>query len=457
MSDTSATPPLPGPAAVIIAKEPGFFRLMFEYLRGDSLMARALVLLGLTLLLNLPLSLVGHVIDDRQRYENEAVINVTESWGRDQTFSGPMLVLPYTVVVDKSNVTHTLTLLPERLSINGQVTPTQRRRGLFAITVYTAALDVTAEFHPRDLEQFLTSNETADWSGARLVVGLSDPTSIDASSVNVDGHEIAWMADGASVLSSIKAALGGQDIGGKETVSVTFKLSAGGSSALSFTPLGQRTDVAVASTWQSPGFTGRYLPATQSVDESGMRAHWTTSHLGRRYGQVWDSGVTGSAPTATVVLESAFGFTLINPIDAYRETDRAIKYAIMIIGLTFTVCLLFEMATGTRPSIAQYGLIGLSLCVFYLLLLSFSEQIGFAPAFIVSAAAVVAQASAYNWAVHRRIVPALIFGAVLGGLFGGLYTLLQLADVALLSGSVLLFLVLSLAMWFTRNLHRANA
>ena len=154
------------------------------------------------------------------------------------------------------------------------------------------------------------------------------------------------------------------------------------------------------------------------------------------------------------MLGSAFGVTLLTPIDAYRETDRAIKYGIMFIGLTFVACLLFEIATGTRPHVAQYGLIGLALCVFYLLLLSIAEQIGFALAYVASAGAVVAQATWYNWALRRQAGPSLAFGAILAGLYAGLYGLLQLEDVALLTGSVLLFAVLSVAMWLTRNLHR---
>ena len=156
------------------------------------------------------------------------------------------------------------------------------------------------------------------------------------------------------------------------------------------------------------------------------------------------------------VRESAFAVTLLNTVDAYRETDRAIKYGVMFIALTLATCLMFEFVGGTRPSVAQYGLIGLSLCVFYLLLLSLSEQIGFGLAYLISAAAVVGQAAIYNWALQRRRGPALAFGAILAGLYGGLYGLLQLEDVALLAGSLLLFAVLSLAMWFTRNLHRAQ-
>jgi inner membrane protein len=222
---------------------------------------------------------------------------------------------------------------------------------------------------------------------------------------------------------------------------------------ISFVPLGRRTTASVASPWPSPSFSGRYLPAEQTVDKDGFSAKWTISSLGRGYGQLWD-GAGKTDPTADAVLGSAFGVTLLDPVDAYRETDRAIKYGIMFIGLTFAACLLFELATGTRPHAAQYGLIGLSLCVFYLLLLSFSEQIGFGPAYLASASAVVAQAAIYNWALQRRLLPAAAFGALLAGLYGGLYALLRLEEASLLAGSLLLFAVLSVAMWLTRNLHR---
>jgi inner membrane protein len=200
---------------------------------------------------------------------------------------------------------------------------------------------------------------------------------------------------------------------------------------------------------------GRYLPASQTIDQGGFSAKWSISYLGRSYGQLWD-GASSTEPAPRTVLESAFGVTLLNPVDAYRETDRAIKYGIMFIALTFAACLIFELVGDTRPSLAQYGLIGLSLCIFYLLLLSLSEQVGFGLAYLVSAAAVVAQAAMYNWALQRRRAPALAFGTILAGLYGGLYGLLQLEDVALLAGSLLLFAVLSLAMWFTRNLHRVQ-
>jgi inner membrane protein len=447
MTDSASAAPAPAPA------NSGWFRPLFEFLTSKSLVARAIVLASLTLGLKIPLGLVGGVITDRQNFEREAISNVTESWGSAQTFAGPVIVVPYQRSVDGKYVTQFLTLLPERLVIDGDVRPEQRRRGLFSVTVYTATVDVVAEFQTKAVRDLLADGRWIDWPSAHLDLGLSDARSIDGASVEVEGQRIDWTAGTGTPLSALEAPLGSTGLADRETITVRFRLAFGGSGSLNFLPLGRRTETAIASTWPSPSFHGRYLPATQAVDKDGFRAKWSTSQLSRRYGQLWDSA-TNSEPAAKIVMESAFGFALIDPVDAYRGTDRAIKYAVLFIALTFATCLLFEMATGTRPRVMQYGLIGLSLCIFYLLLLSLGEQIGFAAAYLVSAAAIVVQASVYTWALQRRRGPALAFGASLAGLYAGLYGLLQLEDVALLAGSLLLFAVLSLAMWFTRNLHR---
>jgi inner membrane protein len=435
------------------SSSPSVFRLAFERLSGSSLVNRAVVLAVLTLLLKIPLSMVGGVIADRQSYESEAVNNVRDSWGRAQTFVGPMVFLPYKPA--NSSWTRALTLLPEKLTIEGNIMPAQRRRGLFAVTVYTVNLDVVAEFDTKAVRDLLAEGDWVDWEATRLTLGLSDTKSITPSTVDVDGQQVDWTADKPTPLASLQAPFAVAALANRNTVTVHFKVVFAGSGSLSMIPLGRRTDVSIASPWPSPSFMGRYLPIGQSIDKDGFSAKWSVSSLGRGYGQLWD-GVNGTEPPARTVLESAFGVTLLNPVDAYRETDRAIKYDVMFIALTFATCLMFEFVGGTRPSVAQYGLIGLSLCIFYLLLLSLAEQIGFGLAYLVSAGAIVAQAAIYNWALQRRRVPALLFGAILASLYGGLYGLLQLEDVALLAGSLLLFAVLSLAMWFTRNLHRSQ-
>ena len=443
----SSAPPSSSP------RRPGPLRLLVGFVTGEGLIARATVLAVLALALKIPLGMVGGVVADRQNYESEAVRSVTMAWGGNQTFSGPMIVLPYQRSVDGKFLTQTLTLLPEKLAIDGKVQPEQRRRGLFSITVYTATLDVVADFQAKAVRDLLADGRWMDWPSAHLDLGITDARSIESTTIEVDGQQLEWTAGSGPPLASLQVSLKSIGLAERETITVRFHIAFAGSGWLGFAPFGKRTEVSLVSAWPSPGFAGRYLPVSQSIDKNGFQAKWSISNLSRRYGQLWDSG-TSSEPSVNGVMESAFGFNLFEPVNAYRETDRAIKYAILFISLTFGACILFEMATGTRPHPAQYGLIGLSLCIFYLLLLSFSEQVGFAMAYLASAAAVVVQATVYNWAWRRRLGSALVFGGVLAGLYAGLYGLLQLEDVALMAGSLLLFAVLSLAMWFTRNLHR---
>jgi inner membrane protein len=446
---TDATPPAAEPAPHRV----NLTRLLRAYLTNSGLVGRAIMLAILTLLLKIPLGMVGGVIDDRQAYESAAIDNVRASWGRSQTFVGPMIMLPYRPA--NSSWTRALTLLPDKLSIDGKVAPEQRRRGLFSVTVYSATLDVVAEFQTKAVRDLLAEGDWVDWPLGRLTLGLSDIKSITPSKVDVDGQHVDWVPDKPTALASLQAPLAVADLANHDTVTIRFHVSFAGSGSLSMVPLGNRNEVSLSSPWPSPSFMGRYLPASKTVDNDGFSAKWTISSLGRGYGQLWD-GVSSSEPQPRMVLDTAFGLTLLNPVNAYRETDRAIKYGVLFIALTFATGLVFEFVGGTRPSVAQYGLIGLSLCVFYLLLLSLSEQIGFGPAYLASAVAVVTQAAIYNWALQRRRGPALAFGALLAALYGGLYGLLQLEDVALLAGSLLLFAVLSVAMWFTRNLHRTR-
>jgi inner membrane protein len=451
---TDTTPAAPSSVA---PREPGFLLTAYRYLLAGSLPARAVIMTLITLALMAPLGMIGGVIADRQNFQKEALKSITESWGGPQTFIGPMLVLPYRSPGDGAGRDSTLTLLPERLTIDGQLLPEQRRRGLFAMTVYATTIDVTAEFQAKALRDLLLDGRRPNWESLRLEVGVTEPRSIEAGKIDVNGQQFEWTAGPGGFLSSLTATIASPALASAETITVRFRVSLAGSKSFSLGPVGRRTEVSLSSPWPSPSFTGPYLPATQSIGSDGFRAKWSTSHLGRPYGQLWDSAIGNTWPAPRTVNDWAFGVTLLTPVDAYRETDRAVKYGIMFIGLTLAASLLVEMATGTRPHPMQYGLIGLALCIFYLLLLSLGEQIGFAPAYLVSATAVVVQATVYSWALHRRRGPALAFGAVLAGLYGGLYSLLQLEDVALLAGSLLLFAVLSTAMWFTRNLHRAAA
>ena len=163
-------------------------------------------------------------------------------------------------------------ILPENLSIDGKVVPEQRRRGLFAVTVYSTAFDVVAEFSTK-AEQWI------DWTQAHLTLGLSDIKSIEAATVNVDGQQVEWVPD-ASALVSLQAPLAAAALANRDTFTVRFHVVFAGSGSLSMVPMGRRTEATIASTWPSPSFMGRYLPASQAVDKDGFRATWSISYLG---------------------------------------------------------------------------------------------------------------------------------------------------------------------------------
>jgi len=220
-------------------------------------------------------------------------------------------------------------------------------------------------------------------------------------------------------------------------------------------PAGDETVVALGSRWPDPSFDGAWLPVERRVGAKGFEATWRVLNLGRNFPSSW----TGKEVDQRTLSASAFGVTLLSPVDTYRTNDRAVKYQLLFLGLTFLGFTLFELLAGLRVHPFQYLLVGLSLCLFYLLLLSLSEQIGFLRAYATAAEMVVALFTVYVRFVLGKWSRAIALGAFLWVLYGFLYVLLQIQDYALLAGSLGLFVILAAVMWFTRNVdwYRAGA
>jgi inner membrane protein len=217
---------------------------------------------------------------------------------------------------------------------------------------------------------------------------------------------------------------------------------------LQFAPLGDVTRVNLTSNWPSPSFTGAYLPDEREPTSDGFTAAWRVLALGRGYPQSWKR----SAPPPLAVAESVFGVELITPVGIYEASLRAAKYAVLVIGLTFTAYFLFVLLAAARLHTLQYLLIGASNCVFYLLLLALAEQIGFGAAYALSAAASVALIGMYSGAVLGSMRRALPVSAMLAALYGYLYVTLQAEDYALLFGAAGSFAALTALMYLTRHI-----
>lgn len=430
---------------------------------GQAPAVRLLLISGLIVVLLVPLFLVQETIGERSARHREAVNEVGLAWGRPQALVGPVLVVPYVEERRDSDgrtvaVRRRLWLFPERLEIAARLAPEIRYRGLFEAVVYRARAAVRAEFTVPDLAALAGGRGRVDPGEAFLAVGLSDPRSVDPAFVlQVDGAPVAAAPDRTAQsggLAWLRASLPVGGAGAASRLAVAFEIGFNGSERLAFAPVGKVTDATLEGAWADPSFSGAFLPVERQVAADGFRARWAVGWFGRGYGETWDGGEQGDP--AAALAASFFGTTLLQPVSPYRQVERAAKYGILFIVLTFAVYFLFETRSRVRIGLVAYGLVGLALCLFHVLLLALSEPLGFAAAYAAAAAAVVVQASGYTAAISRSIARGLLFGGLLAGLYGILYVLLGLESYALLLGAALLFAALSAVMWLTRP-HAAAA
>jgi inner membrane protein len=233
-----------------------------------------------------------------------------------------------------------------------------------------------------------------------------------------------------------------------KSFALVIGLKLAGTERLNVIPVGVDTRVSMHSPWPHPSFVGRFLPETRSVDAQGFEAVWSVSHFSTNMAQVFESCVNGQCADLE---NTQFGVSFMQPVDVYSLTDRALKYGILFIGLTFSVFFLFEILKRMAIHPVQYGLVGLALAVFYQLLISLSEHMAFSVAYLIAAAASISLITFYVCYVLHSALRGLGFGCILAVLYGMLFLILKSEDHSLLMGSILVFLALSSAMYLTRN------
>ena len=220
---------------------------------------------------------------------------------------------------------------------------------------------------------------------------------------------------------------------------------------MSFVPLGNVTEVEIESNWPSPSFNGNFLPDFREVTDDGFSAKWKILQLNRNFPQSWIG-----RNQSEKMDEASFGVDLILPLDDYRKSMRSAKYAVMTITLTFLIFFLVEILNKKKIHPFQYALVGLALCLFYVLLISISEHSNFNVAYGISTFGIVAMISLYSLSAFKMKKLTVLLVATLSGIYGFLFVTLQLADYALLMGSVGLTLILGATMYFTRNINWYN-
>jgi len=423
-------------------------------LRAPGLKLGLLVLL--TIAMAVPLFLIQLVLNDRQSYASGAVDDISAGWGGEQTVIGPILVVPYTIehfeVVDGRTVqsTQRLTrvLLPADLDMKVAASVEQRHRGIFEVPVYRSAVAMRATFERAALLQTLPQDAKVLWNEASVVVLVGDTRGLaDNVDLTVNGRTVRFEPGAFTGRGSgMHAGLAQSDW--RDKIDLSTEIPLRGSRSISLAPLGERTTARIAANWGAPSFFGAFLPVTRKIDTKSFEADWTVPYLARGFGQSFDS----IDPVVFEGSPASFGVRFYQPVDFYQLVERSLKYAILFVGLAFLVFFVMEIVARRRLHAIQYALSGAAQVLFYLLLLSLAEQIGFAWAYAAAATATVALTAAYAASAFDSWFKAAVLGAVLSVLYGLLYVILNAEDHSLLIGSFVLFAALAATMFATRKL-----
>lgn len=451
-------------------------------MKSLKLLLRFVIVGGLVLLLMVPLLLIRGAVGDRVAYREQAVRQVSESTAGPQQLVGPLRIVPYretrTIdeVADGKTVKKTETVEgylyqePASLQVGGTLKPDTRKLGLYAVRVFEWQADLQAAFDPLPLP----ATPGRNYGEPYLVLGLADVRGlVGTPDFRIDGQPLALKAGTRELgerMNGVHGALPQTPGTGLPASRLNARFRLAGTQALGIAPIADSNRIGIASSWPHPLFGGKFLPNARKIDAGGFNASWEISSLASAaQGQMKqvlekdegsltarslneDYGKDGE-PVAMVEASGidSVDIGLASTADVYTQVDRASKYGILFVVLTFVGFALFELIKRLPIHPLQYLLVGLALAIFFLLLLSLSEHIAFWKAYLLSAAACIGLQFFYLSGVLKSWWRAAGFAAMLTALYGVLYSLLVMEDSALLMGSLMLFGILAAIMWITRK------
>ena len=415
------------------------------------------IIIVITLILLIPTVLVQELIHERENVQEQAIEEVSSKWGNGQTITGPFVSVPYDKFIKRTltdSTSEIVTLkkwahfLPEQLNIEGKVAPEKRYRGIFEVVVYESLLSLNGSFNQFDFDQLEVESKNVHFDQATFNVGVSDLRGIETQvSLNLN-NKASLFNPSTSTNDLVKSGINANiKIDKDDSLNYEFnvELDLKGSQHLYFVPVGKITDINIASDWSTPSFTGEYLPDTRIINDSGFTANWNILHLNRNYPQSW----IGSQHNVSY---SSFGTDLLLPVDGYKKSHRVARYSILFIVLTFLVFFFVEIMNKVFIHPIQYLLVGIALVLFYSLLLSFSEHILFNFSYILAAVLTLFLVTGYTMAILKSKTLSLLILGILTILYTFIFIIIQMEDYALLIGSIGIFIILGIVMFFSRKI-----
>lgn len=433
---------------------------------------KIIIIVVLGLLLLIPMTFINSVVKDRIRYQNEAISSIIEPVGDSANIQGVVIAIPYLekfIDSDTKEIGYTrkyIFYMPNEYNVTGDVEVTSLSRGIFKAPIFNSKLNITGRFDKYNAEIYnLDENNTIIlYDEAIIILGIGNKKNLMKlpnilinqneelkyyeKNINIDlnmfNNKFLYTISRDSILNGFD-------------FNITMDIQGGNS--LIITPLASENTFKISSKWKDPSFTGGFLPTKREVNNNGFNAEWNIASFNTSFTKYWTSDensnrlnnidnnqyYTSNQESNNVLIS----FLLLN--DNYQKTSRSVKYAILFIFIPFFVLFLCEVLSKKRIHPVQYILIGIANAIFYLLLLAISEHINFNISYFLSALMVTALTSIYigyiikspRYTISMAIVESLIYIFLFG--------ILQLTDYALLMGTLGLFAVIALAMYFTRN------
>jgi inner membrane protein len=400
------------------------------------------------LLLLVPSGMIKDLMRERQTRWKEANEEVTGKWGEQQTIAPIVLTVPCIETIQtkdgKIQTTKYLNILPDELNISGTIMPKKLKRGIFGILVYNSKFKVKGKFGRLQVPEKYNDLELL-WNKSFVTIGITDTRGINENvTITINGNTFVTMpgtSDCELFKTGVHATL---SFNPEIDHSFEYSMDVNGSGLFSLLPLGKVTKVKLVSDWPHPMFDGSYLPKNREVSDSGFVAEWSVLEHNRDFPQMW----LGKAS----IFHSALGVELIEAVDVYQKSMRAVKYSMLFIILTFLVFLFSELIINRKAHPIQYIMVGAALSIFFSLLIALSEHIHFNMAYLIASIVIISMITLFAKSVFQHTRVSAVVFLVLTILFSFLFVILQLSDYSLILGNIGLLIALAAIMYVSRKI-----
>ena len=428
-----------------------------------TITAKIIIVGLLALFLLIPLAFVQNLIIERSDRKKEVVQEVTKSWGTDVHIFGPILRVPY-LIYDQTTILNTVTnkqeisttkstayayFFPEKLDLKSKIQKDNSlKRGLYNVVVFATDINCAGTFSTPNFKKLQIDEANVLWNQASILVKTTNLKS-SKGNLNLKVNEINLTFESKANSDKYFDDLESDvfDLKDAKNLTFQFQMKYNGSNSVKFIPVGKTTRVSIDSDWQNPSFEGNFSANTNSktITKKGFHADWNVSQVNRPFSQEY-------AEFLPNLNEYLFGVKLIETVDEYQQNERASKYGFLMIGLTFLIFFLIQTISKINIHIFQYGMIGLALVLFYTLLISITEHSSFKIAYGIASFAVIVMLFLYTLSILKSRKFSIFIATALASLYSFIYVIIQLENYALLVGSIGLFFILGIVMFFSRKI-----